>query len=745
MTNNSVSVVNMMEIIKQKSSTPHTQYVIPIFQRKYTWTKKPAVEAYIKDIIEIFNSNDSDYQHFIGFFFYYLDKNTDFNPLSDNNGAFKMYVVDGQQRLVTTFLIILALRDILSSVSYSEKFTEVIETLNNNFLYFEDNKKEKQCRLYPLVDDNDAFKKILEGEINSKEDIGLLNTSNVYSSYKYIKEELEHLLKNEGKIQLETVDKFLNSLSKLIIISVKIEDNDNPQKIFQSINSTGVKLTQADLIRNYILMSAKTEREQKDLYDKYWVKIEKNLNNDSKIMEHFFFIYLQIKTLEIVNFTRIYDNFKHYCEKNYQNEYGTLKLSEILSDVLEYSEQYKYIKLIDNKEITSKTIFKNKKLIREMVLSKNLNTDAALPLIVKMSKLLHEKIIKEDLFLEILKGINIYFVRRAILNLGIQSINKVFINLLVLLESKNWKDESSVINTFRSSLVNDNNGKTTRMPTDKELEDYMLEANMYQRARLLKNIYIHIQFNDTFTYKDVEPKEWSIEHLMPQDGAKWIGENGITKDNHQTHKHRIGNLALFKKEENSYLGNLPFEEKKAKINKFIHWAMNADILKYEYWNTETIEERSKKITNEILKKTFKYFEADDTKYKVFKIHIANSKGEKIAQAELYEKDGSVKIFAGSRIIKNPKKEQYFEKSIKGTLDILLAQNVLQETNEGYIFIEDYSVTPRTGGKVTSLSSTANVITWDNHNGKEIWLDENGEKIKNNADFKATKFGSSKIN
>ena len=245
----------LMELILQSQGS---QFVIPVYQRNYTWTTGKEVKQYFDDLKSVLSGQYD--KHFMGIMIY-LD-----TPISFSSREFS--VIDGQQRLTTTFLLLYAVKDIM----LNRGMTQEAEALNNQYLTNPYSVDKLKYKLKPLVADDEVYKKIIAGELSDITE----TSSNVYKNYKWLRDNIEKLL---DQFSLNDI---LMAMNKLYIVCVPISQNDYPQKIFESINATGAKLTASDLIRNFMLMPILSDK-QEEFYSKYWKRLEDLLTNDSKI------------------------------------------------------------------------------------------------------------------------------------------------------------------------------------------------------------------------------------------------------------------------------------------------------------------------------------------------------------------------------------------------------------------------------------------------------------------------------
>ena len=249
------------------------QFVIPVYQRKYTWTVKKQLVQLMKDLVELIEDESKQKQHFLGTIVYL-----------ENMVGYKTErsIVDGQQRIITMFLIAHAMKSI-SQNEYRKR--EIDETYLQN--YSEKVGSRYRQRLFPSIADGDDYLTIVEERYD---ELDKNHKSNIVQNFLYLQEKLEEL------VEKYTFDRVLYALKRFSIVYIKLDEQDNAQQIFESINSIGERLTASDLIRNFIMMN-KPNEEQTDLYKNYWRKLEEVFDS-SKEMEDFFRYYLAAITGE---------------------------------------------------------------------------------------------------------------------------------------------------------------------------------------------------------------------------------------------------------------------------------------------------------------------------------------------------------------------------------------------------------------------------------------------------------------
>ena len=346
-----------------------TQFVIPIYQRNYVW-KRENIMQLLSDIESMIPYvDDSSKYHFFGTIVY-ID--------TLHKGSFSEWtIIDWQQRLTTIFLLLQALRQIYTDHS---KVIEKKYLLNDEDII---NSKDEydRYRLKPLVTDDNMYLKISETNLDNltaeEED------SNIYRMYSIIK---KHLLSWKDKYDYETI---INAIDKFRIVWIQLDKNEDPQQVFESINSTWVNLTAADLIRNFILMN-KDDETQTHVYKNYWEKIEfTHVWTDN--LKEFFRFYTAIKKKDRVSDKDVYEIFKNQyislCWEWFQNEEETLK------EILHYSENYWYI---TNDSSPIKSIVNSEKINSALIDYRNLESSMPTIVVMEVIKMFREGIISDD-------------------------------------------------------------------------------------------------------------------------------------------------------------------------------------------------------------------------------------------------------------------------------------------------------------------------------------------------------------
>ena len=519
-----------------------------------------------------------------------------------------------------------------------------------------------------------------------------------------------------------TIEQILQSMDKLYLVCVPLSHEDNAQKIFESINSTGAKLTASDLIRNYILMTIQSD-EQELYYKDYWNEIEGYLKNDSKKLENFFRIYLAIKYKRLCNINSVYNTFKEHYEAQ-QNEGCNPK--DILIDIKTYAKSYYEIYYSDIS--TFKNPIKN-----ELIDYRKINSEMPAPLILELYKMYAEQKITDKNFANLTKTINSYLIRRGLCSLDTSSITRIFPTILndTITSCKN--DYSEIETTLRKHLINANKGKSSYVPDDKELRDHLYMDNMYILRSQLRIVLEKIENQNNSA--PVNLSDLSVEHLMPQDGKKWLSKLNITEDEYLMHRNRLGNLTLVSKTDNSKAQNNIWDYKVELFSSTSHLKLNESILKLTDWNIQEIDNRTNYLIDEIIK-LFPYNSLPSSELSLIPIHLFSTNPNLEAKAVFCLENGSVEIQKGSEIenYRLPHDNHNFDEIYEQLLD----DGIIEETENGAIFKENYTFYSKQENN-TALSTSAGFIHIATRNGKEYWLDDTNHSISKNPLFIKSKF------
>ncbi|WP_187863724.1 DUF262 and DUF1524 domain-containing protein [Helicobacter pylori] len=547
-----------MKLLDFIGKSQEKQFVIPIYQRLYSW-KKEQCEQLWDDIIKT-GGNDQIKGHFIGSILYALDGNT-----HSNN---PLLIIDGQQRLTTITLLFIALRDHLNDEDeFLEKFSrEKIES----YLINSDKDGDKKFRLILSESDKDTLLSLIDENKRKPSELSL----KIMENFKLFE---EWIRKNTDK--LETIFK---GLEKLMIVWIALKkEKDDPQLIFESMNSKGIELTQTDLIRNYIVMETEVEK-QKDFYNGYWRAMEEDFKQNETLFNRFVRHYLTIKTGKIPNIKKVYEAFKDYQQKE------RIEIEDLLKDLQKYCG---YFCQIAFKKEADKDL---NKALRFLV---DLEMDVVYPLLLELYSDYKDGVLSKQDFTPIIALTESYLCRRAVCGFGSNSLNKIFPSFTKKIDKKQYL--KSVEKHFGSLTGNQ------KFPNDFEFKDSFITKELYGRNKTKKKkTKYFLERLENFERKEpVNTKECTTEHIMPQTlTEKWERDlGGNFQAIHDKYLHTIGNLTLTGY--NEKYSNNSFQEKRDMEKGFKQspLRLNQSLKDLESFGGKEIEKRANDLADWALK------------------------------------------------------------------------------------------------------------------------------------------------
>ena len=514
-------------------------FIIPFYQRDYSW-KKSNCEKLWQDLLDLpKNKRES---HFFGSI-------VEINSGRDKKGYAKNLIIDGQQRLTTTSLILLAIRNYLEN---SSNKNELNSKRIGKYLTNEDCEEDVKIRLKPNKQDKKHFEELFENRKIDKANID----SNIVSNYYFFYDKIRQ---NEIDI-----DELFLSLKKLEIVLVTLEKpKDDPQLIFESLNSTGVDLTASDLIRNYILMDLEPEEQEKQ-YEKYWLKIEKLTSDISEFIRH----YLQFYFATNIKKSLVYQEFQKFREKAHLNK------SEILEELLKYALKYNFF----IQEHSDKDINKRLQNIRD------LDSTTLYPYLFDVFDLFEDEKLSKNDVLEILKFLESYSFRKSL-----SGDTKGVVAMILSLKKEIRKQpdwQKNYLEIFKAILISKTSSQ--KLPIDEDFEKFLSEADVYgmRNDKFLMSSIEH--YNCAY---EIDLEDLQIEHIIPQNAAKWkkmLGDNW--QEIQKKYLHTIGNLSLTGK--NQELSNKDFLSKQDIDYQTSKLKLSKNLGEGEIWNEEKIKERA---------------------------------------------------------------------------------------------------------------------------------------------------------
>lgn len=539
-----------------------TYFVIPVYQRKYSW-KQEQCEQLFDDLKKIIGEDRET--HFFG---------SIVADAKNHAGTTDYYVIDGQQRLTTVSLLLLAIYNLLKHNKVQSTKSNTGELIYQRYLS-DASLEEVAFKLRPVKDDQEAYAKLYDDP--SEYDL----TSNMTCNYQYFCNRIlsEHI----------SVDDLYAAIKKLEIICITLDPQDNAQLIFESLNSTGLALSEGDKIRNFILMNLEPS-EQTKYYTQYWSKIERCTKDD---VSSFVRDYLSIKLRRQPNVNNVYHVFKDYADPS------KISLNDLLNDMLIYAKLYE-------KLLTSKSGLNDKLLDNCLYRMSWLEITVMRSYIMEVLKLNQDGKLSVDDVRNVLEIIESYLFRRNICDVPTNALNKIFLML-----NREILRYDNTVDNYVDKLVYALRSKTEsgRFPGNEEFSRALSEKQVYKmRGRYRSYLFERFENHDTTETKDVyehlEDHDYSIEHIMPQKLTKeWIDDlGGDAQEIYNEWKGRLANLTLTGY--NPSLSNKTFAEKRDADTKGGYaksgLRMNQKIATKQSWGLSELVERDKEMVTEAL-------------------------------------------------------------------------------------------------------------------------------------------------
>lgn len=545
------------------------QFIVPIFQRNYSWQKSQYEQLWF-DILRASKFKEKQ-NHFIGSIVY-IDMGT---PAGRPQ---QLLLIDGQQRLTTISILLCAIKDYVQKFNLETKLINLAK-IKNQFLYNSDEIDEDRYKLLLNVQDKETYIKLIDNTIFTVNK----PATNIIKCYEFFYERIEDFIKQHGQI-----DEIYAGIFKLSLVSISLDkDSDNPQMIFESMNSTGKDLSQTDLLRNYLLMDLTPEKQTR-LYKTYWKPMEELFGediykNDVNKFDYFIRDFLTLKSDigYICKINNVYENFKRYYLDNNCEKFAVLK------DLFTYAKYYACIDLLQEKDDELKLYWQE---------FKKLDSHVVYPFLLKLyDDYSCQILIKED-FKKILQVVISYLWRRAICEIPTNSLSKTFATLYQAVDKEDYVNSIIKAFVFKSSYK--------RFPSDYEVREKLQTKDIYH-FRLRKYL---LEALENYYHKepiDLNTANYTIEHIMPQNiehNLSWqqmLGEDW--QEVHSLYLHSLGNLTITGY--NAEMSNKSFVEK---VNgesgfKHSHLKLNESIAQSDVWNKKAIQRRTNILTDIILK------------------------------------------------------------------------------------------------------------------------------------------------
>jgi uncharacterized protein with ParB-like and HNH nuclease domain/predicted transport protein len=537
------------------------QFFVPIYQRSYSWENEQC-ERLWKDIVDMQKNHKAG--HFIGSIVDIIEQGMP--------GTVKKYMlIDGQQRITTIMLLLIALRDYAKEHPEDKTIdADSIECdlLRNVGKKISPIKGDDRFKLLLQGADSDVLINLIEGTLHKEKIVSRLKTN-----YDFFREQIR-------KKTLSPEETY-KALGKLQIVNITLDRSvDDAQAIFESLNSTGKPLAESDLIRNYLLMDLEPEA-QADIYESLWQPMENlfEYENRSEVMDNFFRDYLTMKTNQIPTKGRVYKKFKEYCSQR-----KSLTANELCKDLSAYAGYYTNMLYPKSEDKVLRSLYAD---------ISNLRMGVAYPFLMKVHKDQADGLISEDDLVEILKMCINYVLRRKICEIPTNSSNKTFATMKNAIRPKDYVNSvKAYFNRLESNR---------RFPKDEEFVEGFKTRKIY-KMQDMKFILGHLE---NYDHKEpIEIDDCTIEHIMPQNpnlNEEWRKDLGPNwKEVHDKYLHTIGNLTITAY--NSELSDYSFQQKRDMKGGFkdSHFRLNNYVAGLSKWDESTIKERASQLAEEAL-------------------------------------------------------------------------------------------------------------------------------------------------
>jgi uncharacterized protein with ParB-like and HNH nuclease domain len=518
-------------------------FTIPVYQRNYEWREKECAKFFYD--VETMAKTES--MHFVGTIVYVPKPS---NPIWN-----EFSIIDGQQRLCTAMLLLKAIYDMVADDIIKAQILE--DYLTNKWA----TEEKYRIKLKPIESDESAWLNIFNGTIPAD------SSSNLCKNYELFK----HLVTKSAV----SPQKLLESIGRLQIVYISLDaEKENPQIIFESINSTGLSLTTGDLIRNFLLMNYPDSEKQTFLFKEYWLKLENFC--PQAVVSDFFRNYLTMKNGVVVNKIDVYDRFKKFT---YDNFLG--REENLLIELTRFAEYYSWFMFCQSDNPTLNLLLREFHSIKSLV---SFST-----LLWFFDKCYFEKTLPEKELFEIIRLLISYQYRRLIcksqfnFSLSTNSLNHLYAAL-----PREIGDAENVLERVTDILTSKTG--STLFPRDNDFKTGFTTFDLYS-AKLayytLSKLEHHLNSKEHVELTD----DITVEHIMPQTlNSVWRADLG--KESEQTHSqllHTIGNLTL--SGYNPALGNNGYSSKKVEYEKS-NFILTRNVAKMNEWNADTIRERA---------------------------------------------------------------------------------------------------------------------------------------------------------
>ena len=568
-------------------------FKVPVYQRHYDWREEQC-RTLFKDIL---CSCKENCQHFTGTIVYLYQ--------TMGSGIDELLIIDGQQRLTSIYLLLKALYDCNESFKDGKEQvgTERITTQYFPLLHEQVNEvifnrycdEALKIKIHPVSEDEKALRHLFEEEMKKTEkdkiklsDDKTIVLSRIYQNYQLFRELIAQAVTNSGEgkdMNHRQMDcsRILSGVKNLEVVEIILDksEGDNPQKIFESLNSTGLELSLSDLVRNYLLMD---EKEQEKLYKNYWLSIEKYVGYTN--LGDYMMNYISSKMGRTITAREAYSIFKKYVEtKQFSHE-------EVLKDLKKNAHYYGVFLGRENLSSYDKDLKEISILIHDFY---RIKQSTVLPYLFSVLTDYEMGSVNVVNLKKVLQYLLSYVVR-----LNACEINKNMAKFFASIHERLIKNVNDKEDYYEKFVLFLNDNRTdNRMPTDEEFRNALLYKPLYKKS-ICKYILARLE-NDGKEQLSVQ--DLTIEHILPQKENAILWKNYLGADYisvYEKYLHTLGNLTITG--QNSVLGTKSFSEKKELIKKYSKAnILNKDVLSAEKWNESSILSRAHNLSTKLLK------------------------------------------------------------------------------------------------------------------------------------------------
>ena len=584
---------NKVRIFNDVLAKNGRSFKVPVYQRHYDWREEQC-RTLFKDIL---CSCKENCQHFTGTIVYLYQ--------TMGSGIDELLIIDGQQRLTSIYLLLKALYDCNESFKDGKEQvgTERITTQYFPLLHEQVNEvifnrycdEALKIKIHPVSEDEKALRHLFEEEMKKTEkdkiklsDDKTIVLSRIYQNYQLFRELIAQAVTNSGEgkdMNHRQMDcsRILSGVKNLEVVEIILDksEGDNPQKIFESLNSTGLELSLSDLVRNYLLMD---EKEQEKLYKNYWLSIEKYVGYTN--LGDYMMNYISSKMGRTITAREAYSIFKKYVEtKQFSHE-------EVLKDLKKNAHYYGVFLGRENLSSYDKDLKEISILIHDFY---RIKQSTVLPYLFSVLTDYEMGSVNVVNLKKVLQYLLSYVVR-----LNACEINKNMAKFFASIHERLIKNVNDKEDYYEKFVLFLNDNRTdNRMPTDEEFRNALLYKPLYKKS-ICKYILARLE-NDGKEQLSVQ--DLTIEHILPQKENAILWKNYLGADYisvYEKYLHTLGNLTITG--QNSELGTKSFSEKKELIKKYSKAnILNKDVLSAEKWNESSILSRAHNLSTKLLK------------------------------------------------------------------------------------------------------------------------------------------------